>query len=211
MTPAQFQHLLITHAPDLTGRPVPVAQVEQALIATAVTYADGQISSIDRYSTHPIRPRFATAPPSDSATAGTLPVLLRHHPPRPALSPGPARKQDPAAGCSFVAASGGSAVLVDQATQYGFSVDSPDIEADCRDAGSFAVTAGNPLGDALMRSGRVVVDLILDQDGAQEVDREDPGRLSVQELLPGRSISFLTLRTPVRPATAVSAAARSVR
>src|SRR5579872_7076239 len=37
--------------PDLTGRPVPVAQVEQALIATAVARADGQICSIHRYST----------------------------------------------------------------------------------------------------------------------------------------------------------------
>ena len=34
--------------PDLTGRPVPVAQVEQALIATAVARAGGQICSIDR-------------------------------------------------------------------------------------------------------------------------------------------------------------------
>src|SRR6201997_5400661 len=32
-------------APDLTGRPVPVAAVEQALVATAVTHADGQICS----------------------------------------------------------------------------------------------------------------------------------------------------------------------
>jgi len=38
-------------APDLTGPPVPVAQVEQALIATAVARAGGQISHIDRYST----------------------------------------------------------------------------------------------------------------------------------------------------------------
>jgi hypothetical protein len=43
-------------APDLTGRPVPVAQVEQALIATAVARAGDQICSIDRYSTRPDPP-----------------------------------------------------------------------------------------------------------------------------------------------------------
>ena len=64
-------------------------------------------------------------------------------------------------------ASGGSAVFVDQPVQYGFSADSLDIEVDCCDAGSFALIAGNPLGDALMRPGSVVVDLVLDQDGAQ--------------------------------------------
>ena len=42
--------------PDLTGRPVPVAQVEQALIATAATCAGDQISHIDRYSTRPDPP-----------------------------------------------------------------------------------------------------------------------------------------------------------
>jgi hypothetical protein len=42
--------------PDLTGRPVSVAQVEQALIATAVARAGGQICSIDRYSTRPDPP-----------------------------------------------------------------------------------------------------------------------------------------------------------
>jgi hypothetical protein len=69
--------------------------------------------------------------------------------------------------CGFVVASGGSAVFVDQPVQYGFSADSLDIEVDCCDAGSLALIAGNPLGDALMRPGRVVVDLVLDQDGAQ--------------------------------------------
>jgi hypothetical protein len=43
-------------APDLTGRPVPVAQVEQALVATAVACAGDQITSIDRYSTCPDPP-----------------------------------------------------------------------------------------------------------------------------------------------------------
>jgi hypothetical protein len=43
-------------APDLAGRPVPVAAVEQALIATAVAHAGAQISHIDRYSTRPDPP-----------------------------------------------------------------------------------------------------------------------------------------------------------
>lgn len=42
--------------PDLTSRPVPVAAVEQALIATAVARARGQVCSIDRYSTRPDPP-----------------------------------------------------------------------------------------------------------------------------------------------------------
>jgi hypothetical protein len=42
--------------PDLTGQPVPVAHVEQAMIATAVTQAPGQICHIDRYSTRPDPP-----------------------------------------------------------------------------------------------------------------------------------------------------------
>jgi hypothetical protein len=69
--------------------------------------------------------------------------------------------------CDFVVMSGGSAVFVDQAIQHRFSTDLLDIEIDCRDARNFALTAKNPLGDALMRPGRVVVDLVLDQDGAQ--------------------------------------------
>jgi hypothetical protein len=68
--------------------------------------------------------------------------------------------------CGFVAAPGGSAVFVDQAIQYRFSVYPLDIEVGGGDAGNFAVTAGNPLGDALMRPGRVVVNLVLDQGSA---------------------------------------------
>jgi hypothetical protein len=75
--------------------------------------------------------------------------------------------------CGFVVASGGSAVFVDQLVQYGFSADSLDIEVDCCGAGSFALMAWNPLGDALMRPGRVVVELVLDQDGAQMRLTED--------------------------------------
>ena len=42
--------------PGLTSRPVPVAAVEQALIATAVAHAGGQVCGIDRYSTRPDPP-----------------------------------------------------------------------------------------------------------------------------------------------------------
>ena len=42
--------------PDLTGRPVPVARVEQALVATAAAQAGDTICSIDRYSTRPDPP-----------------------------------------------------------------------------------------------------------------------------------------------------------
>jgi hypothetical protein len=52
--------------------------------------------------------------------------------------------------------SGSSAVLVDQAIQYRFSMDSLYIGIDYRDAGNFALRAGNSLGDALVRPGRVV-------------------------------------------------------
>src|SRR5208282_2105711 len=75
--------------------------------------------------------------------------------------------------CGSVAASGGSAVLVDQPVQYGFSVDSLGIEVHGGDAGTFAVPAGNLLADALMRPGHVVVPLVLDQDSAQMRLTED--------------------------------------
>lgn len=42
--------------PDLTSLPVPVAYVEQALIAVAVTHAGNQICRTDRYSTRPAPP-----------------------------------------------------------------------------------------------------------------------------------------------------------
>jgi hypothetical protein len=42
--------------PDLTGRQVPVAAVEQALIAVAVARAGDEISHIDRYSSRPDPP-----------------------------------------------------------------------------------------------------------------------------------------------------------
>jgi hypothetical protein len=67
-----------------------------------------------------------------------------------------------------------------QPAQYGFSMDPLDIEIDCPDARNFALTAGNPLGDALMRPGRVVVHLVLDQDRAQVRLTED--QHAVEEL-----------------------------
>jgi hypothetical protein len=42
--------------PDLTSRPVPVAQVEQALVAVAVAQAGDQVCGIDRYSSRPDPP-----------------------------------------------------------------------------------------------------------------------------------------------------------
>jgi hypothetical protein len=58
-------------------------------------------------------------------------------------------------------------------------VDWLGIEIHFSDAGNFAVTAGNPLGDALMRPPRVAVDLVLGQDGAQVRLAED--RHAVEE------------------------------
>ncbi len=58
--------------------------------------------------------------------------------------------------CGFAVVSGGSVVFIDQAVQYGFSVDSLDIEVDCGGAGSSVLTAGNPAGadcEASRRSG----------------------------------------------------------
>lgn len=51
-------------------------------------------------------------------------------------------------------------------------MDSLNIEVGCA-AGNFVLTAGNPLGDALMRPGRVVVDRVFDEDGAQMHLAED--------------------------------------
>ena len=42
--------------PDLTGRPVPVARIEQALVAVATAQAGDTICSIDRYSSRPDPP-----------------------------------------------------------------------------------------------------------------------------------------------------------
>jgi hypothetical protein len=53
--------------------------------------------------------------------------------------------------CGFVVRSRGLVVFVDQAIQYGFSADSLGIEVGWGVAQDFALTAGNPLVDALMR------------------------------------------------------------
>jgi hypothetical protein len=102
------------------------------------------------------------------------------HLPNPIFEPVPLENRIRLLACGFVEASGGSAIFVDQPVQYGFSADSLDIEVDCCDAGNFALIAGNPLGDALMRPGRVVVGLVLDQDGAQMRLTED--QHAVEEL-----------------------------
>jgi hypothetical protein len=62
--------------------------------------------------------------------------------------------------CGLVVALGGSAVFVDQAAQYRFSVDSLDIEVRRGHAGNVALAAGDSLVDALMRPGHVVVRLV---------------------------------------------------
>ena len=55
--------------------------------------------------------------------------------------------------------------FVDQATQDGFPADVLSIDAGHGGAGSVRFVAGDTLGDALVRPGRVVVHLVLGQDG----------------------------------------------
>jgi hypothetical protein len=86
-------------------------------------------------------------------------------------------------------------------------MDSLGIEVDCRDAGSFALTAGNLLGDALMWLGRVVVNLVLGQDGAQvrlAQDQHTVEELAAQgadEALTGRVHPGSLRRVSVSPTT----------
>jgi hypothetical protein len=80
----------------------------------------------------------------------------------------------------FVAASGGSDVLIDEAAQDRFSSDSLGIEVCHGDAGHVVQAAGDALGDALVRPGCVVVRLVFGQDGAQMPLAED--QEPVQEL-----------------------------
>jgi len=80
----------------------------------------------------------------------------------------------------FVAASGGSDVLIDEAAQDRFSSDSLGIEVGHGDAGHVVQAAGDALGDALVRLGCVVVRLVFGQDGAQMPLAED--QEPVQEL-----------------------------
>ena len=61
----------------------------------------------------------------------------------------------------------GLRVLVDQAAQDRLSADPLGAEVSWGDAGSVVFTAGDALGDALVRPGSVVVHLVLGQDGAQ--------------------------------------------
>src|ERR1022692_4459473 len=62
---------------------------------------------------------------------------------------------------------GGVHVFVDQAVEDGFSADPFDAGVGCGDEGSTAFAVGDTLRDALVRPSRVVVRLVLGQDGAQ--------------------------------------------
>jgi hypothetical protein len=74
--------------------------------------------------------------------------------------------------CGFVVRSRGLVVFVDQAISTG-SADSLSIEVGWGVAQDFALTTGNPLVDALMRPGHVVVNLVFGQDGMQMRCAED--------------------------------------
>ena len=71
-------------------------------------------------------------------------------------------------------------VPVDQAAEDGFPADLPGAGAGYGGRGSSVSGAGDALGDALVRAGRVVVRLVLGQDGAQVLFSEDQD--SVQDL-----------------------------
>jgi hypothetical protein len=73
---------------------------------------------------------------------------------RPSRYPVPPENRIRLLDCGFAGASGGSAVFIDQPVHSGFPADSPGIEVDRCDAGSFAPIARNPPGDALMRPCR---------------------------------------------------------
>ena len=63
--------------------------------------------------------------------------------------------------CGLVVASGGVGVFVDQAVEDGFSADLPDAGIGNGGPGSIASGIGDALGDALVRPGGVVVNLVL--------------------------------------------------
>jgi hypothetical protein len=63
--------------------------------------------------------------------------------------------------CGLVVASGGVRVFVDQAVEDGFSVDLPDAGVGDSGPRSIASGIGDALGDALVRPGGVVVNLVL--------------------------------------------------
>jgi hypothetical protein len=87
--------------------------------------------------------------------------------------PCPARKQDWAGDLQVFRASRGVRVFVDQAAQDRFSADLLCVDVGHGGAGSVRFVVGDVLGDALVRPGRVVVRLVLGQDGAQMSLAED--------------------------------------
>jgi hypothetical protein len=56
--------------------------------------------------------------------------------------------------------SGGARVFVDRASQDGFSVDRPAVVVGNGEVAVVVFTVGNPLGDALVRPGRVAMHLV---------------------------------------------------
>jgi hypothetical protein len=69
--------------------------------------------------------------------------------------------------------SGSARVFVDQAARDGFSVDPFAVEGGNGEAATVVFAVGDALGGALVRPGRVVVRLVLGQDGAQVALAED--------------------------------------
>src|ERR1039457_1978674 len=100
--------------------------------------------------------------------------------PGPTASTCPARKWDSAGDLQVFRLSGGVRVLVDQAAQDGFSADLLSVDAGHRGAGSVRIGVGDALRYALVRPGRVVVRLVVGQDGAKVSLAED--QYAVQEL-----------------------------
>ena len=85
-----------------------------------------------------------------------------------ALSRGcPARKLDLAGDLRVFRASCGVRVLVDQAVEDGFSADLPCVDVGYGRRVSVAFVVRDALGDALVRPGRVVMRLVVGQDGTQ--------------------------------------------
>jgi len=113
----------------------------------------------------------------------------------------------------FVAASGGSDVLIDEAAQDRFSSDSLGIEVGHGDAGHVVQAAGDALGDALVRLGCVVVRLVFGQDGAQMAlceNQQAVGQLAAQGAGGRSQIAFIRRAwTAVRKILVPAAAAAS--
>src|SRR5260221_13603515 len=82
--------------------------------------------------------------------------------------------------------SGGAPVFVDQAAEDGFAVDPLAVDAGNGAAATVVFTVGYGLGDALVGPGRVVMRLVIGQDGAQGAPTEEQQageELSAQETL----------------------------